>query len=72
MHDCPIAWLTTFMSAIGAINWGLAAFLNFNLVEFIHSIVPVPYLNIIVYGIVAICGIYTLISLFTRSCGVCK
>lgn len=72
MRSCPMVWFANLMSAIGAINWGLAAFLRFNLVEYIASILPIPYLNMIVYGVVAIGGIYSLVFLFTQTCTVCK
>ena len=42
------------ISIIGAINWGLIGFFNFNLV------------SRIIYAIVGICGIY-LLSFYTRT-----
>ena len=72
MKTCPAAWATTFLSAVGAINWGLVAFLKFNLVEFVNRILPIPYLNTLVYTLVAISGIYTLVFLFMKTCATCK
>lgn len=48
---------------IGAINWGLVGFFNFNLVSFIFG--ASPLICRIIYAIVGICGLYTL-SLYGR------
>ena len=49
---------------IGAINWGLIGFFNFNLVEALFS-TGSPLTNII-YAIVGICGLINIGLLFTR------
>ncbi|MCF7899384.1 DUF378 domain-containing protein [Candidatus Babeliales bacterium] len=54
-----------FLSAIGAINWGLVAFFKFNLVEYLSGIINMPNLNAIIYAIVALAGVYSLIAIFT-------
>ncbi|MFA5075077.1 MAG: DUF378 domain-containing protein [Candidatus Babeliales bacterium] len=59
-----------FLSAIGAINWGLVAFFKFNLVEFLCNLVNMPNLNAVIYGVVALAGVYSLIAIFT--CCSCK
>ncbi|MBU1007849.1 DUF378 domain-containing protein [Candidatus Dependentiae bacterium] len=59
-----ITWLASFLSAIGAINWGLTKFFKLNLVEYICRMVTVVYLEEILYGTIAICGLYTLLKLF--------
>ena len=42
---------------IGAINWGLIGFFDFNLVEFIFRNI---WLSRIIYAAVGLCGIYLL------------
>ena len=49
---------------IGAINWGLIGFFNFNLVSFLFG--SMTWLSRIIYAIVGICGIY-LLSFYTRT-----
>jgi uncharacterized membrane protein YuzA (DUF378 family) len=49
------------LAAIGAINWGLVAF-NFNLVNLLVG--SWPTVEMVVYVIVGLCGIYALISAF--------
>ena len=46
------------ISIIGAINWGLIGFFNFNLVSFLFG--SMTWLSRIIYAIVGICGIYLL------------
>lgn len=46
---------------IGAINWGLIGFLDFNLVAFLFG--SMSWISRIVYGLVGICGLY-LITFF--------
>ncbi|MBU1007848.1 DUF378 domain-containing protein [Candidatus Dependentiae bacterium] len=72
MSSCPMIWFANFMSAVGAINWGLVAFLRFNLVEFMSNIIPIPYLELALYSIIAVCGIYSLLFMFMNPCAVCK
>ena len=52
------------ISIIGAINWGLIGFFNFNLVSFLFG--SMTWLSRIIYAIVGICGIY-LFSFYTRT-----
>lgn len=62
---CKITcWVAAFIASIGAINWGLVAFLNFNLVEYVQKMVGVEGLDKVIYGIIAVAGIYKLIALF--------
>ena len=51
------------ISIIGAINWGLIGFFNFNLVSFLFG--SMTWLSRIIYTLVGLCGLY-LISLFGR------
>ena len=52
------------ISIIGAINWGLIGFFNFNLVSFLFG--SMTWLSRIIYAIVGICGIYQL-RIYTRT-----
>lgn len=52
------------ISIIGAINWGLIGFFNFNLVSCLFG--SMTWLSRIIYAIVGICGIY-LLSFYTRT-----
>ena len=52
------------ISIIGAINWGLIGFFNFNLVSFLFG--SMTWLSRIIYAIVGICGI-DLFSFYTRT-----
>lgn len=42
---------------VGAVNWGLIGFFNFNLVEFIFGL---GWLARTIYAVVGICGLYLL------------
>lgn len=48
---------------IGAINWGLIGFFQFNLVDFIFG--EMSWLSRIIYSLVGICGLY-LLTLYGR------
>ena len=52
------------ISIIGAINWGLIGFFNFNLVSFLFG--SMTWLSRIIYAIVGICGTY-LLSFYSRT-----
>ena len=52
------------ISIIGAINWGLIGFFNFNLVSFLFG--SMTWLSRIIYAIVGNWGIY-LLSFYTRT-----
>ncbi len=64
-------WIAGLLSSIGAINWGLVAFFQFNLVEYLYNLLGVANLDKIIYGVVAVAGIYLFLSLFTCR-GSCK
>lgn len=46
--------LTTVI--IGAVNWGLIGFFNFNLVSWLFG--DTSWLSRIIYGLVGLCGLY--------------
>ena len=56
--------ITLIFTIIGAINWGLIGFFNFNLVEALFS--TGSLLTNIIYAIVGICGLINIGLLFTR------
>jgi len=52
------------LSAIGAINWGLVALLNFNLVEKLDHLVGAKnLLSRVVYIVIGVAGLYLLIDI---------
>ena len=52
------------ISIIGAINWGLIGFFDFNLVAFLFG--SMTWLSRIVYAIVGLCGLY-LVTFYART-----
>lgn len=54
------------ISIIGAINWGLIGFFNFNLVAFLFG--SMSWLSRIVYALVGLSGLY-LISFYMKTGG---
>ena len=70
---CKIAgWTAYILAAIGAINWGLVAFLRFNVVYFLSNILGNFGLDRIIYALVALSGIYLLVIPFIKDCKICK
>ncbi len=61
MKNCPICKVFTVLAGIGALNWGLVAFLNVNLVEKILG--TGTMLTNVVYGLVALSGVVLLVTL---------
>lgn len=53
-----IDYIALILVIIGAINWGLIGFLNFDLVELIFGNMTV--LSRIIYSLVGIAGLYSL------------
>lgn len=62
-----LSWLSALFSSVSAINWGLVAFFEFNLVEFICKYIPITRLNFFVYGIITLAGIYSLAILLIQA-----
>lgn len=44
------------VAIIGAVNWGLIGFFNFNLVSFLFG--QANWISRVVYAVVGLCGIY--------------
>ena len=59
-----LAWVLVI---IGALNWGLIGFLNFNLVEAILG--GLPTLERLVYAVVGLSAVF---SLFSKNCSQCQ
>lgn len=55
-------WLTLILVLIGAINWGLVGFFNFDLVATLFG-GNMSVLSRIIYGLVGLSGIYLLMIL---------
>lgn len=59
-----IGRLMNFISAIGAINWGLFALFQFNLVQYSCDMLGRHMWDRYVYIVIAIAGIFTFFSIF--------
>jgi len=69
---CKIGcFLGQFITAIGAINWGLDEFLNFNLVDYIDKATGGIGVGKVIYGVVALFGVLSLLSM-CMSCKGCS
>ena len=64
MNSKPLDYLVLLLVIIGAINWGLIGFFQFNLVSFLFG--EMTLLSRIVYAVVGIAGLY-MISMFGRA-----
>ena len=64
MNSKPLDYLVLLLVIIGAINWGLIGFFQFNLVSFLFG--EMTLLSRIVYAVVGIAGLY-MISMFGKS-----
>ena len=67
--SCLICQIVTGLVIIGALNWGLVAFFNLNLVtRFVGDMTTTAK---VVYGAIGIAGIMKLLSCF-KDCPACK
>ena len=62
-----LIWLSNLISSIGALNWGLSVFFNFDIVLYVAQFIRVKNVSQILYGVVALSGIFSLLSLFIAS-----
>jgi hypothetical protein len=53
-----LRYFSLTISIIGAVNWGLIGFFNFNLVAALFG--SMSWLSRIIYGLVGLCGLYML------------
>ena len=63
---CAVCKLMTVVVSLGAINWGLAAFLQMDLVARIFG--GMTTASKIVYGIIALAGLVKLVNAFVPIC----
>ncbi len=61
MENRFLQYFSLTIAIIGAVNWGLIGFFNFNLVATVFG--SMSWLSRIIYGLVGLCGLY-LISLY--------
>ncbi len=69
MKKCFICKIAMLIGGIGAMNWGLVALFNFNLVAALLG--PMTTSARIIYGLIAGMGIILVVSSF-RTCSLCK
>ena len=67
--SCPVCKIVKLIAGIGALNWGLVAFLNLNLVE--KALGMGTMAAKVVYGVIAAAGAMAIISTFV-CCKCCK
>ena len=56
MDNKVLDYTALTISIIGAVNWGLIGFFDFNLVAFLFG--SMTWLSRIVYALVGLCGLY--------------
>ena len=61
MHNKVLDCIALTVAIIGAVNWGLIGFFDFNLVAVIFG--SMSWISRIIYALVGICGLY-LISFY--------
>ena len=55
MANKCLQYFALTIAVVGAINWGLIGFFNFNLVAFLFG--SMSWLSRIIYGLVGLCGL---------------
>ena len=55
MRNKAMDYTALTLSIIGAVNWGLIGFFNFNLVAFLFG--SMTWLSRIIYALVGLCGL---------------
>ncbi|MDD3251602.1 MAG: DUF378 domain-containing protein [Lachnospiraceae bacterium] len=64
MRNKALDYMALTIAIIGAVNWGLVGFFDFNLVAFLFG--SMTWLSRIIYALVGLCGLY-LISFYMRT-----
>jgi uncharacterized membrane protein YuzA (DUF378 family) len=59
-----IQWLFRFFCAVGAMNWGLKAFFDFDLVRYVSPMIRIKNFDKFAYGLIALSGLFVFLSLF--------
>lgn len=63
MKNGMLDYTALTVAIIGAVNWGLVGFFDFNLVAFLFG--SMSWLSRIIYALVGLCGLY-LIGFYAR------
>ena len=66
---CAICKIIALLAGIGAVNWGLVAFFQLDLVARLLGTMTMP--SKIVYGVVGLSGLSLLVTTFIKSCPCC-
>lgn len=66
---CVMCKIVALLAGIGAVNWGLVAFLNLDLVARLLGPMTLP--SKIVYGAVGVSGLIVLVTTFIKCCPCC-
>ena len=67
--NCVVCKIVTVIVSLGAINWGLTAFFQMDLVAKVLG--PMTTASHVAYGVIGVAGVMKLISLFA-CCPCCK
>ena len=54
------------LAGVGALNWGLVEFLNFNLVTSVAGLTGIDFVTTVIYALVAISGGRLLLDTFKK------
>jgi len=57
-------WLALVLTVVGAVNWGLVGFFQFDLVQYVLGAYPLA--ATIVYDVVGVAGLVLLVSSFAK------
>lgn len=68
MGKCIVCFIVKLLAGVGALNWGLVAIFNINLVAMVLGDMTLPAK--IVYGLVGLAGIVLLVTL-VKPCPCC-
>ena len=63
MENKVLNYTALTVAVIGAVNWGLIGFFNFNLVSWLFG--AGSWFSRVIYGLVGLCGLY-LLTFFGR------
>ena len=68
-------WILLVLTAVGAINWGLMGFFQFDLVSYVTfdllGLVTYPVVATVVYDVVGVAGLLLLVMTILKKCGCC-
>lgn len=64
MRNKALDYTALTIAIVGAVNWGLVGFFDFNLVAFLFG--SMSWLSRIIYALVGLCGLY-LVSFYMKT-----